>query len=113
MGSTAGPTLPEDHPLRGIVTSAVRAVAALDGGGDTLTAGDAIGALASLRDAVELQLRELIDFARDNGATWGDIAGLLRVTPQAAHKRYGPKGAALRAPTLIEGVASTPRPATG
>ncbi len=80
-----------------------------------LTAGDAIGALAELRDGVELQLRELIEFARSEGATWLEIAELLSVTPQAAHKRYGPKGALARAPTLglTAAAASRRRRATG
>ena len=94
-------SLPEGHPLREVVSVAVRSVVSGHRpDAEALTLGDAIAALAELRDGVELQLRELIHHARDEGATWGAIAGLLHVTPQAAHKRYGPKAPPPRAPVL-------------
>ncbi len=105
-----GPAVAADHPARLALDGALAALAA----GRQLTAGDAIAGMAQLRDAAELALRELIAFARVNGATWSEIAELLGVTTQAAHKRYGPRAAPARAPALLRAVsASARRPASG
>jgi hypothetical protein len=41
------------------------------------------------RDAVNAVVSDLVQQARDAGATWDEIAELLEVTRQAASKRYG------------------------
>jgi hypothetical protein len=55
--------------------------------------GDPIAALtllASLTDQAERMLPELVLQARDNGATWHDIATALATSPEQAELRYSP-----------------------
>lgn len=60
-------------------------------GDGELTVGAALGATATLRDAADQKLFELVGFARDAGASWAAIGEALGVTTQAAHQRYGPR----------------------
>jgi hypothetical protein len=57
------------------------------------TLGDALRAAVDVRDAADAYLRELVDMARNDGATWAEIGEAIGVTTQAAHQRYGPRSA--------------------
>jgi hypothetical protein len=46
--------------------------------------------LADNRKRLEADISEQVAFARAKGATWSVVGGLLKVSPQAAQKRYGP-----------------------
>jgi hypothetical protein len=59
------------------------------GDGAELTVGAALGATAALRAAADDKLFELVEFARQSGASWAAIGEALGVTTQAAHQRYG------------------------
>jgi hypothetical protein len=59
------------------------------GGGAELTVGAALSATAALRAAADEKLFELVEFARQSGASWSAIGEALGVTTQAAHQRYG------------------------
>jgi hypothetical protein len=55
--------------------------------------GDPIAAitlLASLTDQAERMIPHLAAEARDNGATWNDIAAALATSPEQARLRYSP-----------------------
>lgn len=54
----------------------------------TLEAG--LHASAVLRAALDALQHELVGLARDEGASWSQIAHALGVTTQAAHQRFGP-----------------------
>ena len=75
-----------------IVDDAMRELVQRTGDGQ-LTVGAALAATATLRDASDHKLFELVGFARHSGASWAAIGAALGVTTQAAHQRYGPKPA--------------------
>ena len=75
-----------------IVDVAMRDLVARTGDGE-LTVGAALAATATLRDAADKKLFELVGFAREAGASWAAIGEALGVTTQAAHQRYGPRPA--------------------
>ena len=55
--------------------------------------GDPIAAitlLASLTDQAERMIPQLAHDARENGATWHDIATALATSPEQAEHRYSP-----------------------
>ena len=56
--------------------------------------GDPIAAitlLASLTDQAERMIPQLAHDARENGATWHDIATALATSPEQAELRYSPE----------------------
>jgi hypothetical protein len=53
------------------------------------TLGDALRAAVEVRDESDAYLRELVDVAREEGATWAEIGSAIGVTTQAVHQRYG------------------------
>jgi uncharacterized protein with PIN domain len=71
-----------------VVESAMVELVRRSGSGE-LTVGVALGATASLRDAADRKLFELVGYARDAGASWAEIGAALGVSTQAAHQRYG------------------------
>lgn len=73
-----------------IVDEAMRELVQRTGSAE-LTVGAALAATATLRDAADHKLFELVGFARDSGASWAAIGQALGVTTQAAHQRYSPK----------------------
>jgi hypothetical protein len=88
MGSAGG-----DDPAKAadsVVDEAMRGLVLRTGQGE-LTVGAALAATASLREAADRKLFELVGFAREAGASWSSIGEALGVTTQAAHQRYGPK----------------------
>ena len=62
--------------------------ARIDGGPLTLETG--LRASADIRTALDALQHELVGLARDEGASWSQIASALGVTTQAAHQRFGP-----------------------
>ena len=60
-----------------------------------LSKNDDVTALASLRTLyimtrlIETSVREYVDHARGNGASWAQIGRALDLTRQAAQQRYG------------------------
>ena len=76
-----------------IVDDAMRELMQRTGHG-ALTVGAALAATATLRDAADQKLFELVGFAREAGASWSAIGEALGVTTQGAHQRYGPKASA-------------------
>ena len=65
-----------------------------DSGPLTLEAG--LHASAILRRALDALQQELVDLARQEGASWASIGAALGVTTQAAHQRFGPPPAKKR-----------------
>jgi hypothetical protein len=62
-------------------------------GGGELTLGDALAAAVALRQAADSLIFDLVDKAREEGASWADIGAALGVTTQAAHQRFGKRRA--------------------
>lgn len=60
------------------------AILALSGG----HTGAAINELWALQKNIDSVLEFAVSQYREQGRTWADIARLLRVSPQAAHKRF-------------------------
>jgi len=54
----------------------------------TLEAG--LQSSALVRAALDALQHELVELARNEGASWSQIAHALGVTTQAAHQRFGP-----------------------
>ena len=46
-----------------------------------------------LQDQVDRAMRQLVDDAREAGASWADVGKALGVSRQAAHERFGKSGA--------------------
>jgi hypothetical protein len=93
-----------DADTNDIIDNAVTALAERRGG---LWLGDdtvLIHLLVSLIDQAERWLPHAVDGARDEGATWDDIAALLDTSPQEAWLRFAPDSpiADARWPWLIE-----------
>jgi hypothetical protein len=72
-----------------LIDAALAALAGRRGAwlGDPVTA---ITLLASLIDQAERMIPDLAAEARDNGATWNDIATALATSPDQAELRYSP-----------------------
>jgi hypothetical protein len=49
-------------------------------------------AIADIRGFTEIVVEAAVKDARENGATWEEIAGALRLTRQAVHRRFAEKG---------------------
>ncbi len=45
-------------------------------------------AIADIRGFTEIVVEAAVKDARENGATWEEIAGALRLTRQAVHRRF-------------------------
>ena len=45
-------------------------------------------AIADIRGFTEIVIEAAVKDARDNGATWEDIAQAMRLTRQAVHRRF-------------------------
>jgi len=90
MGTAAAPG--PAGAVDAIVDEAMRELVQRTGDGE-LTVGAALTATATLRDAADRKLFDLVGFARTSGASWAAIGDALGVTTQAAHQRYGPKPA--------------------
>ena len=88
MGTSGGPG-PTDAG-DSIIDAAMREMVQRAGDGE-LTVGAALHATATLRDAADRKLYELVRFAREAGASWAAIGEALGVTTQAAHQRFGRK----------------------
>lgn len=78
---------PDGTLAAGIVDAAMREL--VQRTGEEPTVGAALAATAALRAAADEKLFELVDFARQSGASWSAIGEALSVSTQAAHQRYG------------------------
>lgn len=58
-------------------------------GDDTLTA---LAATTAVMEEMERRRAVLVRRARNEGATWAQIAAALQVSKQAVHKKYGGRG---------------------
>ena len=86
-GSHPGPVT--DADTFDVLDDALNALAERKGlwlGDDTVH----IHLLASLIDQAQRALPEAVFTARENGATWADIAQLLATSPEEAHLRFDP-----------------------
>jgi len=63
-------------------------------GGANATALDALEWVAALRDELTALETLIVRHAREQGASWADIADPLGITKQAAHQHWGPPAAA-------------------
>ncbi|NDL57274.1 helix-turn-helix domain-containing protein [Phytoactinopolyspora mesophila] len=63
---------------------------------DSPRAIDSLRALAELRREVQRREAVLVRRARNDGASWAQIAEALGVSKQSAHRKYGGKGFLLR-----------------
>ncbi len=90
MGTALGPD--PAGAADAIVDEAMRELVQRTGDGE-LTVGAALAATATLREAADRKLFDLVGFARASGASWAAIGEALGVTTQAVHQRYGPKPA--------------------
>ena len=48
-------------------------------------------AIADIRGFTEIVVEAAVKDAREHGATWEDIAGAMRLTRQAVHRRFAPQ----------------------